>query len=82
MEEIPEPTMDQDNGDALQKWGTWVSIAGVGIIFVGDVLIGSNTFNIWEIEPFIYNVVAGIGVAAVSAGMALTCSGLNRTSNH
>lgn len=82
MEEIPEPTMDQNNGDALQNWGTWVSIIGVGIIFAGDVLIGSNTFNMWETEPFVYNAVAGIGVAAVSAGIVLTCVGLNRTSNH
>lgn len=82
MEEIPEPTMDQNNGDALQNWGTWVSIIGVGIIVVGDVLIGVDAVNMCEIEPFVYNAVAGIGVVAASAGIALTCVGLNRTSSH
>jgi hydrogenase/urease accessory protein HupE len=91
MEEIPELTVDQSNADALQNSGTWASIIGVGIIVVGDVLIGADAVNLWDIEPVIYNAVvgvgaftamAGVGAFTAMAGVALTCAGLNTATSH
>lgn len=45
MEEIPKLQIAQ-NGDGLRKSGAWASNIGLGIVVVGDVLIGADAVNL------------------------------------
>lgn len=82
MEEIPELSVTQNRSETLRNVGTWTSNIGLGIVAVGDALIGVDTIGIRDIEPIVYNCTVAVGAITVMAGVAINCLGLTGSDSH